>query len=116
MVTCVGCGSIGKLSDCKQFVKCNGDCGIYKVMCSCGSTNQKTDGSTQQCLNCGVKTCLMETIPYFKPKFNGVYPENNSYQYFYDISDNTRLREPTWFEKLKFNVKKFLYGDRCELY
>jgi hypothetical protein len=123
---CAGCFSNNYvLSDDKKYLKCN-DCNeIYYSCCiDCGSYNTGTvdnqSGSSFQCKDCGICSAMYEIIPYDKPKFNGKYPEDNSSQKLMDCLGAIHIsmkREPTFFEKLKFSIKKLIYGENyCRLY
>lgn len=124
MSRCASCkGRNYTVSDCKKYLKCR-DCNeMYNTHCtSCGSYNLGTvddtpRSSSQQCKDCGICSALYEIIPYDKPKFNGVYDDNNSHQIFMDSLKNVHeamQREPTWFEKLKIGIKNiFLPVNNC---
>ena len=114
MSRCASCKSRNfVISDCNKYLKCNNCKQMYNTYCNqCGSYNLGTvgdnGGSSQQCKDCGICSAMYEMIPYDKPKFNGVYDENNSSQFLMDTLNGIHEamnREPTWFEKLKMNVR-----------
>lgn len=123
MSRCAGCKSRNfVVSDCRKYLKCGNCKQMYNTHCNhCGSYNLGTVGddgdSSQQCKDCGICSAMYEMIPYDKPKFNGVYDENNSSQFLMDTLNNIHEamnREPTWFDKLKIYVRNmFLPVNDC---
>jgi hypothetical protein len=61
----------------------------------------------------GIRSAMYEAIPNLKPKFNGVYPENNSHQKFMDWV-SAKPASTSIFAKIKRKVIGFFYPNSCE--
>ena len=118
MIRCANCKYINYiLSDCKKYIKCYNCNNIYHSKCTlCNSFNLGTyrNSDNQQCYDCGIKTAIWEYIPYDKPKFNGVYDENNSSQLLFNelekIHQNMN-KELTLFDKIKIFFMNLFYSN-----
>lgn len=116
MIRCANCKySNYILSDCKKYIKCYNCNKIYRSKCtSCDSFDLGTDGSDQQCNNCGIKTAIWECIPYDKPKFNGVYDQNNESQLLFDTLNQIHQnmnKELTLLDKIKIFLRNLFYSN-----
>ena len=117
MIRCANCKySNYILSDCKKYIKCNNCNEIYNTKCNhCNNFNLGlTDGGDQQCKSCGIKTAIWEFIPYDKPKFNGVYDQNNKSQLLFDTLEQIHQnmnKELTLLDKIKIFLRNLFYSN-----